>query len=98
MKFFDKCGFIFDESENKNYIGLSNISSFPVKKHFLTTYVLQNEQYRPDLISYRLFNNVNYAWVIDEMNNFYHGFKDYEAGKKIFYLKKEDLKSLGFIK
>jgi hypothetical protein len=93
MKFFENCSIIDGE-----YVGLCTIAKFPKSKHFLKTNVLQNEQYRPDMVSYRLFNNVNYAWVIDEMNNFYHGFKDYESGKEIFYLRKEDLKALGYIK
>lgn len=97
MNFFSKAGVIFDNN-NVPYSNLAIIEQFPLKKHFLKTYVLQNEQYRPDLISFRLFNNVNYAWVIDEMNNFYHGFKEYEAGREIFYLKKEDLNALGFIR
>jgi hypothetical protein len=32
------------------------------------------------------------------MNNFFHGFKEYEIGREIFYLKKDDLQSLGFIR
>lgn len=99
MNFFDNCEIIVDESDyGVSYIGLSNILTFPKKENFLKTYVLQNEKYRPDLVSYRLFNNVNYAWIIDEMNNFYHGFKEYEIGRQIFYLKKDDLRALGFIK
>ena len=94
MKFFENCSIIY----NTSHIGICSISQLPQEKHFLKTYVLQNEQYRPDLVSYRLFNNVNYAWVIDEMNNFYHGFSDYEAGRQIFYLKKEDLSALGYIR
>jgi len=91
MKFFNNCKIV------DNTISLCFIKQFPKNKHFLKTYVNNNEQYRPDLISYRLFNNVNYSWIIDEMNNFYHGFKDYESGKEIFYLKLEDLQDLGFI-
>jgi hypothetical protein len=97
MKFFDTCGSITDD-DFKKYVGLSRISLFPKSKHFLRTYVSQNEQYRPDLISYRLFESVNYSWVLDEMNNFYHGFKEYTSGREIFYLRKEDLRDLGFIR
>lgn len=93
MSFFNFCSIIED---NKSYVGLSNIPQFPKKEHFLKTYVLQNEQYRPDLVSYRLFNNVKYSWILDEMNNFYHGFKEYEIGRIIYYLKKENLEDLGF--
>lgn len=91
MNFFNNCRIV------DGVISICSIRQFPKSKHFLKTYVLQNENYRPDLVSYRLFNNVNYAWILDEMNNFYHGFKDYETGKEIFYLKKEDLEDLGFI-
>lgn len=98
MNFFDTTGFIYDSQDDTTYIGLSKINNFPNKKHFLITYVLQNEQYRPDLISFRLFQNVNFAWILDEMNNFYHGFKEYEVGKRIFYLKRSDLEDLGFIR
>jgi hypothetical protein len=93
MNFFNNCGTIDGE-----YLNICRIGTFPLSKHFLITTVAQNEQYRPDLISFRLFQNVNYAWILDEMNNFYHGFKDYESGIEIFYLKKEDLMSLGFIR
>ena len=93
MKFFENCVTI-----DGQYVSLCSIQNFPNQKHFLKTYVLQNEQYRPDLISYRLLGNVNYSWVLDEMNNFYHGFKDYEIGREIFYLRKEDLRGMGYIK
>lgn len=93
MNFFSNCSTIDGE-----YLNICQIDEFPLQKHFLKTSVLQNEQYRPDLISYRLFQNVNYAWILDEMNNFYHSFKHYESGKEIFYLKKEDLQVLGFIR
>ena len=96
MKFFQNCSTINDGVTT--YIGLCRIPNFPEKKHFLKAYILQNESYRPDLVSLRLLGNVNYAWVLDEMNNFYHGFSDYQSGKEIFYLKKEDLKALGYIK
>ena len=92
MNFFNNCGII------DNYIGIGKIPTFPKKEHFLKTMVLQNEQYRPDLVSYRLFKNTNYSWIIDEMNDFYHGFKEYEIGRQIFYLKKEDLTDLGIIR
>ena len=92
MNFFNNCGLI------DNHLGIVNIPIFPKKSHFLKTMVLQNEQYRPDLVSYRLFKNTNYSWIIDEMNDFYHGFKEYEIGRQIFYLKKEDLVDLGIIR
>jgi hypothetical protein len=98
MSYFDNVNFINDQEDNIVYVGLTKTNVFPNKKHFLSTYVLQNEQYRPDLVSYRLFQNVNHAWIIDEMNNFYHGFKEYETGRKIFYLTKTDLIGLGFIR
>lgn len=93
MNFFDNCGTIDGE-----YLNICRINQFPLKKHFLITVIQQNEEYRPDLVSYRLFQNVGYSWILDEMNNFYHGFKDYTSGKEIFYLKKEDLETLGFIR
>jgi hypothetical protein len=93
MNFFDNCGTIDGE-----YLNICRINQFPLKKHFLITVIQQNEQYRPDLVSYRLFQNVNYGWILDEMNNFYHGFKDYTSGREIFYLKKEDLETLGLIR
>jgi hypothetical protein len=93
MNFFDNCGFI-----NGEYVGFSSFPSFPKREHFLKTMVLQNERYRPDLISYRLFGTVYCGWILDEMNNFYHGFKDYEIGREIFYLKKGDLEGLGIIR
>ena len=92
MNFFKNCVII------ENAISICRIKQFPKKEHWLKTFVQQNERYRPDMISYRLFNNVNYAWVLDEMNDFYHGFKDYEIGKEIFYLKAEDLQELGIIR
>ena len=96
MRFFNNCSIINDGE--RSYLTLANIDVFPKKEHFLKTYVLQNEQYRPDLISYRLFDNVYCSWILDEMNNFYHGFKEYEIGREIFYLKKDDLRALGFIR
>lgn len=92
MNFFDNC------YEIDGCVSLSIVPILPSKKHFLKTYVFQNERFRPDLISLRLFNNVNYSWILDEMNDFYHGFKEYEIGREIFYLKKEDLESIGFIR
>ena len=50
----------------------------------LTTKILLTEVHRPDKVSFRLYGNPLFSWVIDEANSFY-SLKDYTFDRVIYY-------------
>jgi hypothetical protein len=96
INFFDY-GSIVDDLNNKyklvSYRSICYTPKMPLERFLLKTKILQTERYRPDMISYRLFNDPRLSWVLDELNNLYN-FSDYYAGREIKYL---DTNGLRFI-
>ena len=98
MNYFDYSNEIIGVNEKTQreifYSSISYTPQLPLKTSMLKTKILQTENFRPDKVSYRLFNDPFMSWLIDEINNFY-SFKDYEAGKEIYYLGPGALESIG---
>lgn len=96
INFYDYSNVFNTLDENRKIISYSSISytpKIPLKRFLLKTKILQVEKYRPDKISYRLFNDPRLSWILDEINNFY-SFSDYYPEREIYYL---DEKGLSFI-
>jgi hypothetical protein len=95
--YFDYANIITTNNENLNTISYSSISypsKLPLKKSMLKATILSNEQYRPDKVSFRLFEDPNLSWLLDDINNFY-SFSDYYLGREIYYLGTKGLGSIG---
>lgn len=75
------------------YTSISYTPNLPLKTSMLKTTILQTENFRPDKISYRLFEDPNLSWILDEINSFYT-FSDYYAGREIYYLGPNGLSSI----
>ena len=98
MNFFDYSSPIININEKTqreiSYSSISYTPQLPLRTSMLKTKILQTENFRPDKLSYRLFEDPFMSWLIDEINNFY-SFKDYVAGKEIYYLGSAGLESIG---
>ena len=99
MQLFDFSGLKIDENNNK----FAGISYFPAinkmvgNTSLLTTIVLDNEEYRPDKISDRLWGSQNLSWILDVLNNFETGIIEYTKGTTIQYLSLDRLIKIGMI-
>lgn len=81
--------------DNVNFLSIINLPNFPINV-YKEDIVLESEAYRPDKISFRLFNEeIKYDWVLMEINNFNHPFADFYPGRKIKYISYDDLIRLG---
>ena len=91
---------VFDE-EDKKYIQINGISyplDFSIHKASYKKYVIKpEEQYRPDKLAFNLWGNQKLDWILDEINFFSHGIKEYTAGTEINYLEKEYLRLIGVL-
>lgn len=61
------------------------------KSKLLETTVETNEIFRSDKIAYRIYGTSQLFWLLDHVNNFKHGFKEYYLGAKILYISPNDL-------
>jgi len=60
-----------------------------------STFVVQNEEYRPELISYKIYGSVQYWWIIMFYNDLV-SIEDITTGLMIGYPSIADLESLYF--
>lgn len=102
MYLFNDYSQTFNEIEYKNLVlSISGLSYFPdfysYKNYFLEHIIKPEEAYRPDKIAYNLWGNQRASWILDAINNFTHGIKEYEKNKSIYYLSKDILVNLGIL-
>jgi hypothetical protein len=83
-----------DDIDRRNNASISYPPRSPLKSSMLTTTILITEQYRPDKVAFRLYNNPLLSWVIDEANSFY-SISDYTYEKKIYYPSQRALDLMG---
>lgn len=95
MNYFQFAKVFIDETlqDGIPYRGISypNRSITINKEKLLSTTVGTNEIYRSDKISYRIYGTSSLFWLIDHVNNFKHGFKEYALGSTILYIPPNDL-------
>jgi hypothetical protein len=97
IDFFKYGNIVSTIDENYNVINYRSICyspKMPLKQYMLKTKILQTEKYRPDKVSFRLFNDPTMSWVIDEINSFYN-FSDYYPNREIYYLDSNGLSFMG---
>ena len=83
-----------EDSKDITQLSICYTPQMPLRKFMLKTNILDKEKYRPDKVSYRLFDDPNLSWIIDEINSLY-SFSDYYLGREIYYLDTNGLKSIG---
>lgn len=79
--------------DNILYRGISypNRSVTIDKSNLLSTTVGTNEVFRSDKIAHRIYGTSQLFWLIDHVNNFKHGFKEYTLGATILYIDPNNL-------
>jgi hypothetical protein len=61
------------------------------KSNLLSTVVETNEIFRSDKVSFRIYGTSQLFWLLDHVNNFKHGFREYAHGAEILYIHPNDL-------
>jgi len=88
---------------DENNLPFSGISYFPTSTELfkdtdiLYTEVMNDESYRPDKIAYRLWQSQNISWILDVLNDFENGIKEYKRGTSLKYVSVTRLKAIGII-
>ena len=97
MHFFDYASTYLEDGQF--YKGLSytpSAADIIGTETVLYTYVKANEIYRPDKIAQRLWGYDD-SWVLDILNNFNNGIKEYTLGTRISYISKVRMRNLGLL-
>lgn len=94
MQYFDYAPVTTDRRDNIEYKAIAFIQNFSSLDILLTDTVQDNEQFRPDKISYRLYGQPDFDWVLNITNGFDHGFKEYTIGKTFKYPRESDLNKI----
>lgn len=100
MRFFDYSTVELEEDTGELFSG---ISYFPTPTEIFgdeivrTTELRADEIYRPDKLAKRLWGVPNANWILDILNDFETGIKEYTKNVEIKYVTAERLRSLGLI-
>jgi hypothetical protein len=96
-KFFENASTITDDVDGITYRSIA----YPLIAYLetdLKTYVIPMDQrYRPDKIADQIWSRPDLMWVLDYLNNFYHGFEEYDVNVEIKYLDKTFLQNSGIL-
>lgn len=97
LNYFDNMEILYDE-KNIPYTGIFNDIDFRKYKTYFKTYRIKpEEQYRPDKIAWKLLKSQDLSWILDSINNFETGIKEYTQDRIIYYLDIQFLNNLGII-
>jgi hypothetical protein len=89
--------------DNKKGIQFAGISYFPTPEEIFgddivyTTTVESDEHYRPDKVADRLWNIPDLNWILDVLNGFENGIREYTMNTTIKYVTIDRLKKIGLI-
>lgn len=97
MNLYDFNTILTDEDTFASYRGVNsyNIAYRPAD---IGTYdILPEDKFRPDKISFNLYGTPDLFWLLDDLNNFKHGVKEYIPGRTIKYYSRNALISSGIL-
>lgn len=78
--------------------GIAYIPDFSLYKEYFKSYTIPTYQaYRPDKIVFELWGNQFLVWILNAINNFDDGIKEYTSNRVIYYLEKNVLQNIGVI-
>ena len=98
MNFFDNNAELTDVETYSLYRGINNYRIvYSLELDVVPYKILPHQQFRPDKICSDLYDEPGLSWVLDDLNNFKHGFKEYEPDKTILTFKRETLIRNGII-
>jgi hypothetical protein len=98
MNFFDYNATLNDSVTFEDYKGVNSYRIVYDKTQDVSVYkILPTQQFRPDKICSDLYDDPSLTWVLDDLNNFKHGIKEYKADTAILVFKRETLVRNGII-
>lgn len=92
---FDFANILTGLDDNRENYSISRPPRFPIKG-MIESEINSDEQFRPDKVAYRLYNDAQLSWVVDEANNWYH-IKEYTIGRKFLYPTETTLIQMGIL-
>jgi hypothetical protein len=99
MRTLDKYATVVSAEYNGVIHNISMIAYTPdfskYKDYYEIFKITSEYEYRPDKIANKLWANQRAAWILNAINGFTHGMKEYESGKSIFYLNADILTLMG---
>ena len=98
MNFFESCATLIDNQNFDEYKGVNSYRLLYSQTSDVVPYViLPTQQFRPDKICSILYDDPTLSWVLDDLNNFKHGIKEYLPGITILTFKRQTLIRNGII-
>jgi hypothetical protein len=95
MAYYNKTSPYFTTSLDNKYLDVINFRDIPAQADDVVFTVTKNYEYRPDLLAYDLYNDVNLWWVFSVRNRsiLKDPIFDMAAGRKIYLPKLATLQS-----
>lgn len=88
---------IFDPEDKKRSIGLVKYDKTILELEYEEFRISKKYEYKPNLISFDKYGSAQYSWVIDVMNHFEHGFREYKVSTIIKVPLKSELRAIGIL-
>lgn len=92
---FDFTKIITGNEDNRDNYSIVRIPQWPIKG-MIEDEIQSDEQYRPDKVAYRVYNDASLSWIIDDANNWFH-VKDYTIGRKFYRPSETTLVQMGIL-
>lgn len=92
---FDFANILSSDTDNRQNYSVSRPPRFPISG-MIQDEIQSDEQYRPDKVADRIYNDPSLSWIIDEANNWFH-LKEYTIGKKFLYPNENTLIQMGIL-
>lgn len=78
--------------------GIAYVPDFSLYQQYFLQYTIPaHHEYRPDKISMELYSTPYLDWVLNEINYFTHGIKEYKKNTTINYLDVQILRTIGIV-
>ena len=98
MNLFDNNAVLYDDDTSLPYKGINSYRIAYSQDEIALHPISPEQQFRPDKICDELYDDPTLTWLLDDLNNFKHGIKEYLPNKNIKYLKRETLVRNGILK
>jgi len=97
MHMYDANTILTDDETYESYRGVNSYNIIYNLADIGTYDILPEDKFRPDKISFTLYGTPDLFWLLDDLNNFKHGIKEYVPGKTIKYYSRDVLISNGLL-
>ncbi len=97
MEFFDFANTVIDRRDGTERLSVAVTPRFPFAGGYKEITIEAKHRFRADKIADQEYGDEKLTWVIDLFNNFSHGFKEYEVGRKIKVPTIKTLREMGIL-